>query len=131
MKKQADRRAIVVSAVLTLLILMGTGGALFANRLAAAAGGSPASSPQRADAGQAAVLMTGNSAVATDSEVVAAYQAQLQDAYQALNAAYAQIDRLQAAQQPAAPRSFQEHEDDEAWEHGRGLVLFTGERGDD
>ncbi len=130
MKKQADRRAIVVSAVLTLLILMGTGGALFANRPVAAAGGSPASSAQRADSGQPAVLMTGDSATVTDSEVVAAYQAQLQDAYQALNEAYAQIDSLQAAQQPAPAHSFHEREDDEAGEHG-GLALFTREHDDD
>lgn len=133
MKKQADRRAIVVSAVLTLLILMGSGGVLFANRLAAANGGAPAASAQRTDSLEPAVVLTSNSAAATtpDSEALAAYQAQLQNAYQALNDAYAQIETLQAARQPASVSPFGQREHDESWEHGSGVAQFTREHNDD
>ena len=115
MKKQADRRAIVTSAVLTLLILLGIGGVvlLSGNPLAAAANDKPASVVPSADSRQTVTP----AAASMDDPVVAAYQAQLQEAYQALNEAYTQIDALQAAQAPASAQSHDEQDDDSAWEH--------------
>lgn len=130
MKKQANRKAIVISAALTLLVLLGTGGVVFANRLAAA--GELAAPVQGTDNRQAPMPATGAVAVApANGEIVAAYQAQLQDAYQALNNAYAQIETLQAAQQPDRARSFGEHEDHESQEHSSGLALFNRGHDDD
>lgn len=121
MKKQADRRAIVTSAVLTLLILLGIGGVvlLSGNPLAAAANDKPASVVPSADSRQTVTPLTAAPAAASmDDPVVAAYQAQLQEAYQALTEAYTQIDALQAAQAPASAQSHDEHEDrDDAWDH--------------
>ena len=116
MKKQADRRAIVTSAVLTLLILLGIGGVvlLSGNPLAAAANDKPASVVPSADSRQTVTP----AAASMDDPVVAAYQAQLQEAYQALTEAYTQIDALQAAQAPASAQSHDDHEDrDDAWDH--------------
>jgi len=115
MKKQADRRAIVTSAVLTLLILLGIGGVvlLSGNPLAAAANDKPASVVPSADSRQTVTP----AAASMDDPVVAAYQAQLQEAYQALTEAYTQIDALQAAQAPASAQSHDEQDDDSAWEH--------------
>lgn len=120
MKKQADRKAIVVSAALTLLILLGIGGVvlLSGNPLAAAAGDKPASVVPSPDGRQTVTPLTAAPAAASmDDPVVAAYQAQLQEAYQALNEAYTQIDALQAAQAPASAQSHDEQDDDSAWEH--------------
>ena len=121
MKKQADRRAIVTSAALTLLILLGIGGVvlLSGNPLAAAAGDKPASVVPSPDGRRAVMPLTAApAAVSMDDPVVAAYQAQLQEAYQALNEAYTQIDALQAAQAPASAQSHDDHEDrDDAWDH--------------
>ncbi len=118
MKKQADRRAIVVSAVLTLLVLLGVGGVFFGARLVAAANSSPAPAPQRIDGTQAdALAASDGAAAAADDEIVAAYQVQLQEAYQALTEAYAQIDSLQTAQ---AQPSYDDNDDhDDAREHDR------------
>lgn len=115
MKKQADRRAIAVSAALTLLILLGIGGVvlLSGNPLAAAASDKPASVVPSADSRQTVTP----AAASMDDPVVAAYQAQLQEAYQALTEAYTQIDALQAAQAPASAQSHDEQDDDSAWEH--------------
>ena len=117
MKKQADRKAIAVSAALTLLILLGIGGVvlLSGNPLAAAASDKPASVVPSPDGRQTVTPLT---AAPTGDPVVAAYQAQLQEAYRALTEAYTQIDALQAAQAPASAQSHDDHEDrDDAWDH--------------
>ena len=113
MKNRANRRAVVVSAALTFLILTGVGGAaLAANRLFA--------SRERSlslpfDEQLTSQNVSGSAAIPSNNNdaLVAAYQARLQEAYQALDQAYAQIDALQTTQaQPSFDddRFEQEHE---------------------
>ena len=92
-------------AVLTVMLLTFVGGTAFAAKQIFA-------QPQQAPAAdiaqqtipaapaQEAGLQTANAAPADTSndQIIAAYQAQLEQAYQALDEAYAQIDTLQAAQ---------------------------------
>ncbi len=133
MKKQADRQAIVISAALTLLVLLGLGGVLLlqGNPLAAAASDGSASLAAGAEVSQsAAPLAAGSNAASTEDPVVAAYQTRLQEASQALTEAYAQIDALQAAQAPASAQSYDEHDDDDAWEHDARAQSFNQEHDD-
>ena len=131
-KKQVDRRAIIISAVLTALLLTGAGSVVLASH--GLAGNDPAAqtAPQSAvngapfvvtveplfsgTAGQAVADASGVVGVdqAANDQVAAAYQAQLNQAYQALQEAYAQIDALQSAQTQAAPqaRFESEHENE-------------------
>ena len=63
----------------------------------------------------------GASRYAANDQIIAAYQAQLEQAYQALNEAYAQIDTLQAAQAQAPTPSF--FGEDEHDEHSREATI--------
>ena len=140
MKKQANRKAILISAVLTMMLLTFVGGTAFAaKRIFAQPQQTPAAdiAQQAIPAGlaQKTVLQTANAAPVdtTNNQSIAAYQAQLEQAYQALNEAYAQIDTLQAAQaQAPAPSFFGDDEHDEHQREGQFLrngafVLRLGE----
>ena len=129
MKKPANRKAVVISAVLTVLILALVGTAVFAwdrisgtgaTKAANAAVVQPVSLPAAealSDNGQTLALEQANAEIA-------AYKAQLGQATEALNDAYAQINSLQAAQNQPGPGQFSgEHEDGE---HGRVFILQGG-----
>lgn len=138
MKKQANRKAIVVSAVLTLLTLtLVGGGALVVNRvLAQPLQPQLPTSNARLPSSQAVTFDSQNGAtgapalLSADAQTVAAYQAQLEQAYSELNDAYAQIRALQAAQtQLPSPRFF----DDDAREgqfQGNGVFILRDGRFD-
>lgn len=91
----------------------------------------PASLPNFAPA--AAARTDTGAAVASqnagDPAVIAAYQAQLEEAYKALQEAYNQIDVLQNAQPQMAVATFHD-DDDEHEEHGEGSEHEGGERED-
>lgn len=133
-KKQVDRRAIIISAVLTVLLLAGAGSVALASNwrtgsdtTAQAASQSavenapfvvtvePLFSDTTSQTRSAAPEVVGVGQFAND-QIAAAYEAQLEQAYQALQEAYAQIDTLQSAQaQMAAQADYDEeheHEDD-------------------
>ena len=136
MKKQANRKAILISAVLTMMLLTFVGGtALAAKRIFA----QPQQTPV-ADIAQQAIpaapaqemgLQTANAAAdMTNDPIIAAYQSQLEQAYQALNEAYAQIDTLQAAQAQAPAPSFfgdDEHSREGQFLRNGAFVLRLGE----
>ena len=137
MKKQANRKAILISAVLTVMLLTFVGGTAFAAKQIFA---QPQQVPA-ADIAQQTIpaapaqetgLQTANAAPADTSndQIIAAYQAQLEQAYQALNEAYAQIDTLQAAQAQAHTQSFfgeDEHSREGRFLSNGAFVLRLGE----
>jgi|GEM_PF-1921806 len=140
MKKPTNHKAIIISAVLTALILAGTGAVVFSSSRPAAGGvaqgGTAApvvlpTQPPADPANQQAINadQSGTTSASQDA-TIAAYKAQLDQAYQALNQAYDQINALQAAQaQPASGSATrQEHE---GREHGGSLVSGNGEHNDD
>ena len=120
MRSQTNRKAIIISALLTAFVLtLAGGGLLLSNRLAASKTG-PAQDPSSVNTGATAdaALLPGAEAAAlavqpadTDA-VTAAYEAQLQAANQALQEAYAQINALQASQNQliSGPGTRFEHE---------------------
>ena len=105
MRSQTNRKAIIISALVTAFALtLATGGLLLSNRLSASAT-APAQKPAATTAPLAqpatdsATLAAQPADSAADSAAVtAAYEAQLQAAYRALQDAYDQINALQAAQ---------------------------------
>ncbi len=132
-KKPINRRAIAISAALTLVLLIGAAlltlgwqataaqesavapAALVAGDDLSAAGAGVAlppivvtGEPHAIEAGQAA----GGQPALADDAVVAAYQAQLSQAYSALQEAYTQIETLQAAQAPAPESAAYRSDDD-------------------
>lgn len=136
MKKPTDRKALVVSALLTALVLILGATAVFAwdrisssdaTRAGDAAADASVSLP-------AAPALTGKGQALANRRLeeanaeIAAYKAQLEQATQALNDAYAQINALQAAQNQRGPGRFfgedEGHEHEEG-EHG-GLFIFQG-----
>ena len=137
MKKQANRKAILISAVLTVMLLTFVGGTAFAAKQIFA---QPQQAPA-ADIAQQTIpaapaqetgLQTANAAPADTSNdpIIAAYQAQLEQAYQALDEAYAQIDTLQAAQAQAPTQSFfgeDEHSREGRFLSNGAFVLRLGE----
>lgn len=137
MKKQANRKAILISAVLTVMLLTFVGGTAFAAKQIFA---QPQQAPA-ADIAQQTIpaapaqetgLQTANAAPADTSndQIIAAYQAQLEQAYQALDEAYAQIDTLQAAQAQAPTQSFfgeDEHSREGRFLSNGAFVLRLGE----
>ena len=111
MRSQTNRKAIIISALLTAFVLtLVTGGILLSDRLAASA-----AAPVQALPVAAAVTPAADPAVqpADSNATIAAYQA-LQDAY-------AQINALQAGQnQPISgfgPGYEHEHESEHEGEH--------------
>ncbi|MBK6432283.1 hypothetical protein [Candidatus Amarolinea dominans] len=119
MRSQTNRKAIIISALLTAFVLtLVTGGILLSDRLAASA-----AAPVQALPVAAAVTPAADPAVqpADSNATIAAYEAQLQEAYQALQDAYAQINALQAGQnQPISGFGSgyeHEHESEHEGEH--------------
>lgn len=126
MNKHVDRKAVVVSAIVTTIALVGIGAAtLVAN-------------PPAADAdvavSNAQPLVIDPSQTLTPAQAeaeIAAYQVRLSEAYQALEQAYAQIELLQAGQaSPAEPRSWEEHEEGGS-RHGHVIFEHEHEHEDD
>lgn len=127
MKKPVNRKAMIISALLTALILAGVGTAVFAaDRLSAAQNSQrtmglplvqlPATTTD-------ASALTPNQAMAE----VTAYKTQLAQAYQALDEAYAQINALQAAQSQPPTQSFRGER-----EHARNNAsVFQEKHGND
>ena len=121
MRSQTNRRAIIISALLTALVLtLVAGGILLSDRLAAQAASSPQALPAAADAAAAQTVQP------TDPDAaIAAYEARLQESYQALQDAYAQINARQAGQSQAISDSGlgyehvyeREHHEDHEREH--------------
>ena len=142
MKNRSNRKAIVLSAVLTALILTIAGTAALASGWLPGRGQVQAPAGETGDqppvgvtvqplAGpiaQPAVDIDSMAAAQPDPEVIAAYQAQLDQAYQALREAYTQIDALQAAQSQPVQVSGREGEHE-----GLGLAggRFHEEHDDD
>lgn len=139
MQKQ-QRSSIVISALITTLVMVLTAGGLLAyNGLLAlpgvAAQGStsqiqaseaPVEAPiavtvqpllqpaQEQTAGNEASLPQVAAAPEADADALAAYQSRLDEAYLALEEAYAQIERLQSAQTQAGSMAYaEEYEEDE------------------
>lgn len=109
MKQQLNRKAIVLSGFITAFILtLGVGGYLLWQgwgTTTAAAGTDTLTSP---------VLQMQQAQPTADDASVAVYQAQIEEAYRALEEAYVQIETLQAAQaQPQGQGRVYDHDDDE------------------
>lgn len=133
MTQQHKRRAVIISGTLTALVMTLVGGLVFANGwLKGPTGGTEVDNAGRF-AGEAPIVVTVQplapalDTAAIDSEaanvdvptdgIIAAYQSQLQEANQALQEAYDQIDLLQSAQnQQTITRRYQS--DDDQGEHG-------------
>lgn len=140
-KKQVDRKAIIISAVLTALLLTGAGSAVLASSWLTGSDPAAQATPQSAigntpfvvtveplfsdTTSQTMAAAPGVAGVdqAARDQVVSAYEAQLNQAYQALQEAYAQIDALQAAQAQSAPQVDFEEEHEHEHEH---LVTSAG-----
>jgi hypothetical protein len=131
MKKPTNRKAVVFSAVLTALILAIAGTAVFAwDRISATNTTQAVPTPVIQQVSVPATQTVNNNdqtlALAQANAEIAAYKAQLQQATQALNDAYAQINVLQAAQnQPAQGQFFSEQGGDD----GRVIILQGGNGG--
>jgi uncharacterized protein HemX len=129
MKKPTNRKAVVLSAMLTALILTIAGTAVFAwDRLSATSATqtvpTPVIQPVSVPAPQTVSNNDQTLALEQANAEIAAYKAQLQQASQMLNDAYAQIDSLQAAQnQPGQGQFFGERE---GGENGRIIILRGG-----
>lgn len=139
MQPQAHRKAIVISALLTAFLLATAAGGLFlVNRFAAAPveAADPAQPPvfvtvQPVDGAQLPNAGIQPAACDTTScdALIAAYQTQLQESYQALQEAYGQIDQLQAAQAQVVLTDEHEHEDDH--DHDKHGLSFDEHEDDD
>ena len=145
MKKQANRKAIVISAALTVLLLTFVGGGvLMVSRIFAQPIDSQSSTPAagQANVSRDVVIAAPASAaagstsaadaetIAADAQIIAADQAQLEQAYNDLNDAYVQIQALQAAQaQPSAPSFFGENEHEHEQQFQRDGVIVLQPRG--
>ena len=142
MKKPTNRKAVVISTVLTALILAVAGTAVFAwdhTSVTSATQTVPTPVIQTVSApapSVPAVSVPATQTVSNNDQAlaleqanaeIAAYKAQLQQATQALNDAYAQITSLQAAQnQPAQGQFFSEQE---GGDDGRVIILRGGNGG--
>jgi hypothetical protein len=132
MKKPTNRKAVVLSAVLTALILAIAGIAVFAwDRISATSATQTVPTPviQQVSVPATQTVSTNDQTLALEqanAEIVA-YRVQLQQAAQALNDAYAQINALQAAQnQPGQGGFFGERE---GGDDGRVIILRGGNDG--
>lgn len=130
MNKSPHRKAIVISALLTAFLLVTALGGLFLiNRFTAApadaAGVSQPAVVMTVQPAEAAPLLA-NPAMqqaaadpASNDVVIAAYQAQLTDAYTALQDAYQQIDLLQAGQSQSADDFEDDHDQGHDHDHNK------------
>lgn len=124
MNKRMNRKAIVLSAIVTTIALVGIGAAtLLANPPAADA------NPVVSNTQPLVIDQSQTLTLAQAKAEIAAYQAQLSEAYQALQQAYAQIDMLQTGQvSPVQPRSWEEREEGGT---RQGHIVFERDHGDD
>lgn len=124
MNQRVNRKAVVLSAIATTVALVGIGAAtLVANPPAVDANAAvPAAQP--------VVIERSSGLTSAQAEVeIAAYRAQLSEAYRALQQAYAQIDALQnGPAQPAESRSWDDDEDTDA-DHDH--IVFENDHDDD
>ena len=141
MKKTMNRKAIIISAVFTALLLVAAATVTVASGLVTVNGtrGSQAGTSPSADApsvipAQSAPDLTPQevqnsnqlaSALAEKDAEIAAYRTELQQAAQALNDAYAQINALQVAQAQSQPGGAF-GEGSEGREHGRFIIIQGG-----
>ena len=132
MKKPTNRKAVVISTVLTALILAIAGTAVFAwDRISATSATQtiPTLAIQQVSVPAAQTVSNNDQTLALEqaNAEIAVYKAQLQQAVQALNDAYDQIDSLQAAQnRPAQGQFFGERE---GGDDGRVIILRGGNGG--
>lgn len=132
MKKPTNRKAVVISTVLTALILAIAGTAVFAwDRISTTGATQTVPTPVIQQVSVPATQTVSNNdqtlALEQANAEIAAYRVQLQQAAQALNDAYAQINALQAAQnQPAQGQFFSEQE---GGDDGRVIILRGGNGG--
>jgi len=132
MKKPTNRKAVVLSTVLTALILAIAGTAVFAwDRISATGATQTVPTPVIQQVSVPATQTVSNNdqtlALEQANAEIAAYRVQLQQAAQALNDAYTQINALQAAQnQPAQGQFFGEQE---GGDDGRFIILRGGNGG--
>jgi hypothetical protein len=137
MKKSTNRKALVISTVLTALILAIAGTAVFAwDRISAPGATQTVPTPVIQQVSVPAVSVPATETVSNNDQAlaleqanaeIAAYRVQLQQAAQALNDAYAQINALQTAQnQPAQGQFFGERE---GGDDGRVIILRGGNGG--
>ena len=145
MKKTMNRKAIAISAVFTALILVAAATVAVASGLVTVentrnrqAGTSPSLDAPRVIPAQSApdltpqeVLDNGQTAsvLAEKDAEIAAYRTELQQAAQALNDAYAQINALQVAQAQSHPGGVF-GEGSEEREHGRFIIIQGGGNND-
>jgi hypothetical protein len=132
MKKSTNHKALVISTVLTALILTIAGTAVFAwDRISATGATQTVPTPVIQQVSVPATQTVSNNdqtlALEQANAEIAAYRVQLQQAAQALNDAYAQINALQTAQnQPAQGQFFGERE---GGDDGRVIILRGGNGG--
>jgi len=105
MPSPQNRSVVIISGLLTLLVL---GGATLA---VAFRNGWVTVTPASASA--AAVPVAAPPVLAADQSEVAVYRGKLEEAYRALDEAYAQVRTLQAAQSPVASRGGDDDDDDD------------------
>jgi hypothetical protein len=131
MKRPTNRKAVVISTVLTALILAIAGTAIFAwDRMSATSTTQVVPTPVIQTISAPVVSTPAIQTVSNNDQTlaleqanaeIAAYKSQLQQATQALNDAYAQINALQAAQnQPAQGQLFSEQG---GGDDGRVIIL--------
>jgi hypothetical protein len=143
MKKSLNLKAIVISAVLTALILVVAATAVVASGLVTVDGrqavNSPSSGSPRVIPAQSAPdvtpqeVMDGSqmaSALAAKDAEIAAYRAELGQAAQLLNDAYAQINALQSGQAQSLPGGTF-GEGSEGRERGHFVIIQGGGNGND
>lgn len=143
-KNQVDRRAIIISAMLTVLLLTGAGSAVLASSWLAGSDPAAQVAPQSAvdsapivvtveplfsdtasRAMAAAPQVAAVDQAAPSEQVVLAYEAQLDQAYQALQEAYAQIETLQSNQTQMANQAGydDEHDGEHDDEHEHAVTV--------
>ncbi len=149
-KKQVDRRAIIISAVLTALLLAGAGSvALASNWLAGSDSAAQVAPPAAGESAPiivtveplfsdtasqvlaAAPQVAGVDRAAENEQVVAAYETQLNQAYQALQEAYTQIETLQSNQTQMATQAGYEDEHEDEHEHSVTIAGHGEDHDDD
>ncbi|HSN77694.1 MAG TPA: hypothetical protein VL334_21680 [Anaerolineae bacterium] len=149
-KKQVDRRAIIISAVLTVLLLTGAGSAALASNWLAGSDPAAQGAPQGAvESGPIVVTVeplfsdTTSRAMAAapqvaavdqataNEQVVTAYETQLNQAYQALQEAYAQIETLQSNQTQIANQAGYDDRHDDEHEHSVTIAGHGEDHDDD
>jgi hypothetical protein len=107
----SNRSVVIISGLLTLLVLGGaTLGVAFRNGWVQVASATPPADGATALAPPTGAVPSAAPAAAADSGEVAVYRQKLEEAYRALDEAYAQVRSLQTAQSQVASRGGGERE---------------------